>query len=182
MFKGTTSVRTLESMYWFGARLLSEMNVPEREEFYVGQWDPYERLDDAGELPSAAEAINAMIGWNGDREGPLFGRTKLLIVPGYPFKMYVFLLLLQTCLQQLRRDDSNCVPLCTAFLLNCIRVDALVTNFHQPRSTLLMLVSAFHGGEPEHLFQVYDEALEKNYRFLSYGDSSIYANPNFFAR
>lgn len=89
--KGTTSVRTLESMYWFGVRLLSEINVPEHKELFVGQWEPYERLDEAGgqELPSAAEAIYAMIDWNGDRAGPLFGRTQLLIVPGYPFKMYV---------------------------------------------------------------------------------------------
>lgn len=62
------------------------------------------------------------------------------------------------------------------------RVDALITNFHQPRSTLLMLVSAFLGGSPEDLFRVYEEALDRGYRFLSYGDSSIFARPSFFQR
>lgn len=66
------------------------------------------------------------------------------------------------------------------FLFVCIcfcSVDALVTNFHQPSSTLLMLVSAFCGSR-EKLFQVYDEALRGDYRFLSYGDSSLYFRAN----
>lgn len=62
------------------------------------------------------------------------------------------------------------------------RVDAIITNFHQPRSTLLMLVSAFLGGTPQDLFGVYQEALDRGYRFLSYGDSSIFVRPSFFER
>lgn len=65
-------------------------------------------------------------------------------------------------------------------MLTIVRVDAMVTNFHQPRSTLPMLVSAFHGGQPEDLFRIYEEAIHHGYRFLSYGDSSIYASPDFF--
>lgn len=83
--QGTTSVRTLESLYWFGTRLL----CGERAEFDVDQWEPYERLDQMGErdLPSPTEALEAMLKWSGLVDGPIFGKTRLLIVPGYPFKM-----------------------------------------------------------------------------------------------
>lgn len=65
--------------------------------------------------------------------------------------------------------------------LSFYRTNALITNFHQPRSTLLMLVSAFYGGEPDELAKVYRHALENDFRFLSYGDSSIYADAEFFS-
>lgn len=89
--KGTTSVRTLESMYWFGTRLLMDETASPRGSFHVDQWEPYERMDHVGldALPPAETAIQAMLNWNGDHDGPIFGTTRLLIVPGYPFKMYV---------------------------------------------------------------------------------------------
>lgn len=74
------------------------------------------------------------------------------------------------------------MPVLTSLLFTLNRTNALVTNFHQPRSTLLMLVSAFYGGSPDDLAIVYKHALTNNYRFLSYGDSSIYADVDFFDR
>ncbi|CAN8070364.1 unnamed protein product [Agarophyton chilense] len=144
---GTTCVRTVESLYWFGVRLIHQ---PEQNNSHlaVGQWEPYEVVDKIGitRLPDPEEALGAVLDWCGGSKGYVHGRTKLMIVPGYPRKM----------------------------------IDALITNFHQPRSTLLMLVSAFHGGEPDELVSLYQHALEHKYRFLSYGDSSIYATPEFF--
>jgi S-adenosylmethionine:tRNA ribosyltransferase-isomerase len=129
---GTTSMRTLESLYWFGARLLRRpAEVPER--IYVGQWEPYE----GNALVPAREALGAVDAWM-QRMGyeAVGGDTQLIIVPGYPF---------QVC-------------------------DGLITNFHQPESTLLLLIAAFIG---EDWRTVYDYALGHDFRFLSYGDSSL---------
>lgn len=89
--KGTTSVRTLESLYWFGVRLLCEETKRKNNFFFVAQWEPYERLDELGEnnLPTAAEALRAILKWNSEQGGNLRGQTRLLIVPGYQFQMYV---------------------------------------------------------------------------------------------
>lgn len=125
---GTTSVRTLESLYYVGVNCI-ENGHPED----VGQWDPYIR-----EYPySTEESLRAIVKYlkdNGLNE--LKVGTKIIIVPGFSFRI----------------------------------VDILVTNFHQPQSTLLLLISAFVDGDWR---KIYDFALANDFRFLSYGDSSI---------
>lgn len=125
---GTTSVRTLESLYYVGVKCI-ESGKPSD----VGQWEPYTR-----EYPyTVQESLNAIADYlraNGLDE--LKVGTRIIIVPGYEFKL----------------------------------VDVLVTNFHQPQSTLLLLISAFVKGD---WHNIYDFALENDFRFLSYGDSSI---------
>ena len=125
---GTTSVRTLESLYYVGVKCI-EQGIPED----VGQWEPYER--EYGY--SVEESISAIVSYlksNGLSE--INVGTRIIIVPGYKFRI----------------------------------VDVLVTNFHQPQSTLLLLISAFVEGD---WHKIYDYALENSFRFLSYGDSSI---------
>lgn len=126
---GTTALRTLESLYWHGAKRLRGAATQEMD---IDQWEPYAQHD---ELPSTQEALAAVLEGIGP-EGELVGRTRLLIAPGYTFHV----------------------------------ADALVTNFHQPQSTLLLLVAAFVGPEWR---AVYDHALQHDYRFLSYGDGSL---------
>ena len=125
---GTTSVRTLESLYYIGVKCL-ENGVPSD----VEQWEPYER-----EYPySVDECIEALVKYMEDNSlSDIQLGTRIIIVPGYRFKL----------------------------------VDVLVTNFHQPQSTLLLLVSAFVAGDWK---SIYDFALSNDFRFLSYGDSSI---------
>ena len=125
---GTTSVRTLESLYYVGVKCIEEGRPSD-----VHQWEPYQREYDY----TVEEALNAIFTYlraNGMTE--LKVGTRIIIVPGYEFKL----------------------------------VDVLVTNFHQPQSTLLLLISAFVKGE---WTRIYDFALANGFRFLSYGDSSI---------
>ena len=125
---GTTSVRTLESLYYAGVSCI-ENGRPED----VGQWDPYSREYD---YPTD-EALKAIVDYlkaNGLKELKI--GTRIIIVPGFRFRL----------------------------------VDILVTNFHQPQSTLLLLISAFVDGDWR---RIYDFALANDFRFLSYGDSSI---------
>jgi S-adenosylmethionine:tRNA ribosyltransferase-isomerase len=129
---GTTGMRTLESIYWFGCRLLAAPEQPQ-EELTVDQWEPYQEA--AGHTAQAS--LQAILRWLDARGAQqLSGHTQLLIAPGYSFRL----------------------------------VDGLVTNFHQPESTLLLLVAAFIGPDWK---EVYDHALANGYRFLSYGDSSL---------
>ncbi len=129
---GTTALRTLESIYWHGVKILRGDAVDEME---VAQWEPYEV--EGSTLPSASEALLAVVAYLKARGNDrLTGRTQLLIAPGCSFRF----------------------------------VDALVTNFHQPQSTLLLLVAAFIGPGWR---TVYDHALANEYRFLSYGDGSL---------
>lgn len=129
---GTTSMRTLESLYWIGAKLLQHI-VPELSGIAVSQWDPYEIKSEA----SAAHALQALIDWLlQTKQTRLITRTQILIAPGYKFRV----------------------------------ADGLITNFHQPQSTLLLLVAALIG---EDWRQVYDYALVHDYRFLSYGDGCL---------
>ena len=125
---GTTSVRTLESLYYVGVKCI-EIGEPGD----VGQWEPYER-EYAYTVEESLKAIVNYLKDNGLTE--LQVGTRIIIVPGYQFKL----------------------------------VDILVTNFHQPQSTLLLLISAFVGGDWQN---IYNFALENDFRFLSYGDSSI---------
>lgn len=87
--KGTTSVRTLESMYWFGTRLLVEEKAPPSDMLHVDQWEPYERMDQLGleALPPAEAAMQEVFNWHANSDGPIFGTTRLLIVPEYSFKV-----------------------------------------------------------------------------------------------
>ena len=132
---GTTSVRTLESLYYIGCALArGGADESADEAFTVGQWVPYDA--DAPTL-TAEEALRAILRYL-DRRGMdrLWAATQIIIAPGYPFKI----------------------------------VRGMVTNFHQPQSTLLLLVSAFVGGDWR---TIYDYALAHDFRFLSYGDSSL---------
>ena len=132
---GTTSVRTLESLYYIGCALARDgADESADEAFTVGQWEPYGA--DAPTL-TAEEALRAILCYL-DRRGMdrLWAATQIIIAPGYQFKI----------------------------------VRGMVTNFHQPQSTLLLLVSAFVGGDWR---TIYDYALAHDFRFLSYGDSSL---------
>jgi S-adenosylmethionine:tRNA ribosyltransferase-isomerase len=130
---GTTSLRTLESLYWIGIKILNGLNNP-REKFVLEQWEAYEL---ANENISYSESITAILDFlQKEKMDALFCQTSLLIVPGYKFKS----------------------------------AQGLITNFHQPQSTLLLLVAAFIGDDWK---KVYQYALENNFRFLSYGDSSL---------
>ncbi len=126
---GTTSLRTLESVYWYGVKLEKDPT----SDFIVGQHEPYLYLS---ELSKEQALKNILTKMDTDGSDQLLGNTSIYIVPSYRFKM----------------------------------VDALITNFHQPGSTLMLLVAAFIGTDWR---IVYDQALENNYRFLSYGDSSL---------
>jgi S-adenosylmethionine:tRNA ribosyltransferase-isomerase len=127
---GTTAVRTLESLYWFGAKLLKDADAA----FSIASMDPYELEANAPPADKVFEAILQMMHRNTLTE--LIGETAIYIVPGYRFKV----------------------------------CQGLVTNFHQPGSTLLLLIAAFVGPDWK---KIYTDALSKGYRFLSYGDSSL---------
>ena len=135
---GTTSVRTLESLYYMGLKVQADDTLTE-EQLHVGQWEPYDQPD-AWQHPSrqqVCEAIQALLFWLDRQDMQAFhATTQIIIAPGYQFKI----------------------------------VSTLVTNFHQPQSTLLLLVSAF---TKDHWREIYDHALSHGYRFLSYGDSSL---------
>lgn len=135
---GTTSVRTIESLYYMGVHLIDHPDASE-EDMHVNQWDPYELGDDGNLVKGITpmQAIRAILDYL-DRNGleALHSSTQIIIAPGYTYKL----------------------------------VKMLVTNFHQPQSTLLLLVSAFLHGDWK---KVYDYALSHDFRFLSYGDSSL---------
>ena len=131
---GTTSLRTLETLYWLGAGLLLSPSEP--GELLVTQWQPYEQAAAAASISPEA-ALAALLRYLEARgTDTLEASTRLLIAPGYQFRL----------------------------------VQGLVTNFHQPESTLLLLVSALLGPGWQ---AVYEHALAQGYRFLSYGDSSL---------
>ena len=132
---GTTSVRTLESLYHIGVTLLHNPNATE-EDLHVKQWQPYETALETAATP-AVDALQAIIAYL-DRHHmeTLHSSTQIIIAPGYEYRI----------------------------------VKAMVTNFHQTQSTLLLLVSAFLHGDWR---KIYDYALAHDFRFLSYGDSSL---------
>ncbi len=143
---GTTSVRTLESLYYMGLKTLLNPHIDEAD-LYVSQWEPYdgparpegtlssERTVDSN--PSTVNCLKALLAWMDQRHlQVLHSSTQIIIAPGYDYKI----------------------------------VKMLITNFHQPQSTLLLLVSAFVHGD---WHRIYDYALSHDFRFLSYGDSSL---------
>ena len=129
---GTTSVRSLESLYWLGLQIENHTFNPKQSE--VLQWEPYEN-DSKISTKKAFQNIVDYLEKNG-KDAIQFS-TQIIILPGYNFKV----------------------------------IDGMFTNFHQPQSTLLLLISAFLG---EDWKKVYEYALTKNFRFLSYGDSNLY--------
>ncbi|MBO7140370.1 MAG: S-adenosylmethionine:tRNA ribosyltransferase-isomerase [Prevotella sp.] len=132
---GTTSVRTLESLYYIGLRLQANPNLT-AEQLHIDQWEPY-GLNTQHPTPSTQLLIRNILDWLDRNHQEVFhGSTQIIIAPGYEYKI----------------------------------VRMLVTNFHQPQSTLLLLVSAFVHGD---WHTIYDYALSHDFRFLSYGDSSL---------
>ena len=131
---GTTSVRTLESLYYMGL-----LAMQGKEDLHVEQWMPY--AEHAEALPDTCQALQALLKYMDERAlDILHSSTQIIIAPGYKFHI----------------------------------VKMMVTNFHQPQSTLLLLVSAFVQGNWR---SIYDYALENDFRFLSYGDSSLLTGP-----
>ncbi len=130
---GTTSVRTLESLYYMGLKVMRDPSLNE-DQLHVAQWEPY-----TGDCPQceSVTALKALLAWMDARSlTVLHSSTQIIIAPGYDYHI----------------------------------VKMLVTNFHQPQSTLLLLVSAFVKGD---WHKIYDYALSHDFRFLSYGDSSL---------
>jgi len=127
---GTTTTRSLESMYWYGCKLIVDKNAA----FHIKQWQPYESNNDISTKQSLEAILNFM---NKNNIDEIHGDTQIIIAPSYNFKI----------------------------------VDILITNFHQPKSTLLLLVSAFYG---EKWRDSYNYALDNDFRFLSYGDSCLF--------
>lgn len=130
---GTTSLRTIETLYWLGVKASISPNL---EQLNLTQWEIY-NPDLQLKNISKADALNALSGWMKEKQlTRLFTATQLLIVPGYQFKV----------------------------------ANILVTNFHQPQSTLLLIVAAAVGKEWK---KMYDYALQHEFRFLSFGDSNL---------
>ena len=129
---GTTSVRTLESLYYMGRTLVNNPDATP-EELVVTQWTPYHDTEEV----TAHEALTALLDYLGrNQTDTLLSATQIMIAPGYEFKI----------------------------------VKGIITNFHQPKSTLLLLISAFVNGNWK---SIYNYALDNDFRFLSYGDSSL---------
>ncbi len=126
---GTTALRTLESLYWYGVKLKSDPEAP----FRITQYDPNQLAQTIAFQDSIQEVLKLFTRLKTDK---ISGETAIYIMPGYNFKV----------------------------------VDALITNFHQPASTLILLIAAFVGSDWR---AIYDSALKMDYRFLSYGDSSF---------
>lgn len=152
---GTTSLRTLESLYWIGVKTIRNPAIT-LANLQVTQWEPYAASGEIAEnksaqknipkeytssgdivLPSATESLQSLLQWmQKNNASRIITKTQIIIAPGYSFKI----------------------------------IRALITNFHQPQSTLLLLVSAIVG---ENWKKIYQYALANEYRFLSYGDGSI---------
>lgn len=132
---GTTSVRTLESLYWLGIKM---MQYPNQQTYNLSQWEAYELDGQLEVLPKVNESLQAILNYlNTNNLSELRSETQILIGPGYQFQL----------------------------------INGMITNFHQPKSTLLLLISAYLGDTWKH---IYDYALTHNFRFLSYGDSCLF--------
>jgi S-adenosylmethionine:tRNA ribosyltransferase-isomerase len=129
---GTTSVRTLESLYWLGVKI-TQNSSSSPGHLTLGQWEPYELTTNI----TAEESLMTLLNFMKERNlSSLQASTSIMIVPGYEFRL----------------------------------TSGMITNFHQPRSTLLLLISAWTGNRWK---EIYAFALENSFRFLSYGDSSL---------
>lgn len=134
---GTTTVRTLETLYWLAQKISQEIFI--NDDLLLSQWEPYQLKEQKLSRENVLDVLLEYV----ERKNlnAIEGETGIIILPSYRIKM----------------------------------ADALITNFHQPQSTLLMLISAFVG---EQWKTIYDFALKNNYRFLSFGDSSLLWNQN----
>lgn len=132
---GTTSVRTLESLFYIGLKILQNPDIKEKD-LHIDQWLPYDTADQCTDINNT-DALQAILRWM-DTNGcnALHTTTQIIIAPGYKYHI----------------------------------VERIITNFHMPQSTLLLLVSAFVGDDWK---RIYSYALDNDFRFLSYGDSSI---------
>jgi S-adenosylmethionine:tRNA ribosyltransferase-isomerase len=129
---GTTSVRTLETLFWMGVKTI--LNPSESDnELITDQWEPYRQDVDISFQESLGSLLSMMMK---KKISFLHGVTKIIIIPGYRFRV----------------------------------INGMLTNFHQPKSTLLLLVSAWVGTDWK---KIYNFALENRFRFLSFGDSSL---------
>ena len=137
---GTTSVRTVESLYWMGLKTIEQKNIS-IDDIEIKQWDVYE--DDLGKTAvTAKDALQSLLYFLQNKKMErLITRTQIIIAQGYHFKI----------------------------------ADGIVTNFHQPKSTLLLLVAAMIGDKWK---TIYEYALDNNFRFLSYGDGCLIFNEN----
>ncbi|MBN8569162.1 MAG: S-adenosylmethionine:tRNA ribosyltransferase-isomerase [Ignavibacteria bacterium] len=134
---GTTSARTMESLYWLGLKLIENSSV-QINKLKISQWEAYENKDERKySLEDAMRSLSDYLKFN--EIETLECETEIIITPGYKFKV----------------------------------IDGLITNFHQPKSTLLLLIAAFTKGEWK---KIYDYAMKNDFRFLSYGDSSLLLN------
>jgi S-adenosylmethionine:tRNA ribosyltransferase-isomerase len=133
---GTTSLRTIETLYWMGLKALQNADAS-LEEISIHQWDPYEQNN---QEVTTEEALSALWLWM-DKKGlaRLITKTQILIAPGYKPKI----------------------------------AKGIITNFHQPQSTLLLLIAAFVG---KHWKEIYQYAMDNEFRFLSYGDGCLFWN------
>ncbi len=136
---GTTSTRTIESLFWMGlkAQRNPESSIHQLE---IKQWDAYEMNTQAAGKEQTRQALQALVNWmhkNGLKR--LLCKTQIMIAPGYTLRV----------------------------------ADAIITNFHQPSSTLLLLVAAVIGNDKEDWREIYNYAMEHEFRFLSYGDGSL---------
>ena len=129
---GTTSVRTLESIYWIGVKIKKGL-IGNPEEIHINQWDAYNE----DKIFTTKESLESILVYM-DKHNieNLQASTQIIIIPGYNFKI----------------------------------IKGLITNFHMPKSTLLLLIAAISNGQWKY---IYDFAINNNYRFLSYGDSSL---------
>ena len=140
---GTTSLRTLETLYWLGVKLILNPNPEENKDLHLVQWDAYvanhELKSDANRSITVKDALETLRSWMQSHQmHSLITSTQLMIVPGYNFKI----------------------------------VNGLVTNFHQPKSTLLLIIAAITGDKWK---TIYQHAIDNQYRFLSYGDGCYFA-------
>lgn len=130
---GTTSIRTLESLYWMGVKTIQNSDIS-IDQLHVQQWEPYQGDNEY----SVVEALSSLVSWMQKRDlDEVRTSTQIIIAPGYKYRV----------------------------------IRGMFTNFHQPQSTLLLLISAFLG---DTWHDIYQHALDHNYRFLSYGDSNLY--------
>lgn len=140
---GTTSLRTLETLYWLGVKLILNPSLEENKDLHLVQWDAYvtnnELKSDANRSIPVKDALETLRSWMQSHQmHSLITSTQLMIVPGYNFKI----------------------------------VNGLVTNFHQPKSTLLLIIAAITGDKWK---TIYQHAIDNQYRFLSYGDGCYFA-------